>query len=211
MKELIHIEINENKWDKWAKSYDGKGWRYIYLRKCQSGVVSLLDIKESICVLDIGCGTGWALGQIAKLVDGKGSFYGIDLSAKMIEKAKENFKEQKQFQFMKANAESIPLEDNKFDVIICTNSFHHYLNPDKALKEMYRLLKAEGKVYILDPTVDMWILKIVSKLIKLLDPSQVKLYSTKEFKELIIGSGLMYVGRRKIRMQQKVHMGEKRL
>ena len=211
MKELIHIEINENKWDKWAKSYDGKGWRYIYLRKCQSGVVSLLDIKENICVLDIGCGTGWALGQIAKLVDGKGSFYGIDLSAKMIEKAKENFKEQKQFQFMKANAESIPLEDNKFDVIICTNSFHHYLNPDKALKEMYRLLKAEGKVYILDPTVDMWILKIVSKLIKLLDPSQVKLYSTKEFKELIIGSGLMYVGRRKIRMQQKVHMGEKRL
>ena len=211
MKELIHIEINENKWDKWAKSYDGKGWRYIYLRKCQSGVVSLLDIKENICVLDIGCGTGWALGQIAKLVDGKGSFYGIDLSAKMIEKAKESFKEQKQFQFMKANAESIPLEDNKFDVIICTNSFHHYLNPDKALKEMYRLLKAEGKVYILDPTVDMWILKIVSKLIKLLDPSQVKLYSTKEFKELIIGSGLMYVGRRKIRMQQKVHMGEKRL
>jgi len=211
MKEFIHIEINENKWDKWAKSYDGKGWRYIYLRKCQSGVVSLLDIKENICVLDIGCGTGWALGQIAKLVDGKGSFYGIDLSAKMIEKAKENFKEQKQFQFMKANAESIPLEDNKFDVIICTNSFHHYLNPDKALKEMYRLLKAEGKVYILDPTVDMWILKIVSKLIKLLDPSQVKLYSTKEFKELIIGSGLMYVGRRKIRMQQKVHMGEKRL
>ena len=131
MEESKHAEINEAYWDKWAGSMDSKGWRYDYLRKCQSGVISLLDIKENISILDIGCGTGWALGQIAKSVNGKGLFYGVDLSTKMIEKAKENFKEEKQFHFIKSNAESISLDDNLFDIIICINSFHHYLNPDK--------------------------------------------------------------------------------
>ena len=93
MKESKHIQLNEAKWDKWAESFDGKGWRYDYLRKAQSSVISLLDIKENMNFLDIGCGTGWAIGQVAKLVDNKGSFYGVDLSPKMIEKAKENFKD----------------------------------------------------------------------------------------------------------------------
>lgn len=203
MKESKHIELNEAKWDKWANSLDGKGWRYDYLRHGQSGVISLLDIKENISFLDIGCGTGWALGQAAKLIDDKGSFYGVDLSAKMIEKAKENF------HFIKSNAESIPLDDNLFDIIICTNSFHHYLHPDKALKEMYRLLKVGGKIYILDPTADIWIIKIIDKLAKLLGHGHVKFYSTKEFKKLIVGAGLKYEGRETIRMHQKVHIGEK--
>jgi ubiquinone/menaquinone biosynthesis C-methylase UbiE len=209
MKESKHIEINEAKWDGWAESIDGEGFKYDYLRKAQSSVISLLDIKENISLLDIGCGTGWALGLAASLINNNGSYYGVDLSAKMIERAKENFKTKENFHFIKANAESIPLDDNLFDAIICTNSFHHYLHPDKALKEMYRLLKTGGKVYILDPTADFWIIKIMSKLFKLLEPGSVKLYSTKEFKELIVESGLKYAGRKIIRMHQRVHIGEK--
>ena len=200
MKESEHIKFNEAKWDKWADSLDGKGWRYDYLRHGQSGVISLLDIRENMNFLDIGCGTGWALGQIAKLIDDNGSFYGVDLSAKMIEKAKDNFKVKENFHFIKSNAESIPLDDNLFDIIICTNSFHHYLHPDRALKEMYRLLKTDGKVYILDPTADIWIIKIIDKLIKLLGHEHVKFYSTKEFKNLIINAGLKYEGHKIIRM-----------
>ncbi len=209
MKESEHVKLNEAKWDKWAASIDGKGWRYVYLRKCQSGVVSLMDIKENMNFLDIGCGTGWALGQIAKIINGKGSFYGIDLSDKMIEKAKENFKDNENFHFIKSNAESIPINDNLFDAIICTNSFHHYLNPDKALKEMYRLLKTGGKIYILDPTADFMFIKIINLLVKLFGHEHVKLYSTKEFKKLITDAGLKYIKCDKIGMQQKVHIGEK--
>lgn len=209
MKESKHLEINEAKWDKFANSLDGKGWRYEYLRKAQGAVISLLDLKEDISILDIGCGTGWALGQASKLNLGKGSFYGVDLSGKMIEKANENFKAEKNFHFIKSNAETIPLEDNLFNIIICTNSFHHYLNPDKVLKEINRLLKLEGKIYILDITADIWIMKIANKLMKLLEPSFVKFYSTKEFKGLIVDAGLKYIGCKMIRMHQKVHIGEK--
>jgi ubiquinone/menaquinone biosynthesis C-methylase UbiE len=207
--EFKHTQLNEAKWDKWAKSLDDKGWINNYLRKAQSELISLLDIKENMCFLDIGCGTGWALGQIAILLNGKGQFYGADLSPKMIDKAKENFKSEDNFHFIKANAESIPLDSDFFDIIICTNSFHHYLNPVKALKEMQRLLKSGGKIYILDPTADWWLIKPIDKLINLLEPEHVKIYSTKEFQRLFVNSGLKYVDTKVIKMHQKVHIAEK--
>ncbi len=209
MKESKHLQLNQAKWDKWSESMDGKGFRYDYLRKAQKSLISMLDIKENIKFLDIGCGTGWAIGQAAKSADNKGSFYGVDLSPKMIEKAKENFRDRNNFYFIVANSESIPIDDNLFDIIICTNSFHHYLNPGKALKEMRRLLKIGGKLYILDPTADFWYIKAADKLIKLLEPGHVKIYSTKEFKSMIIESGLKYAGCQIINFHQKVHIGEK--
>jgi SAM-dependent methyltransferase len=209
MEESNHIELNEAKWDKWVNSLGDNTWGNYYLRRGQRDVISLVNIKEGMSILDIGCGTGWALGQAASLIDNKGSFYGVDLSAKMIERAKENFKAKENFHFIKANAESIPLDDNLFDFIICTNSFHHYFNPGKALKEMYRLLKTGGKVYILDPTADIWIVKIIDKLVILLGHGHVKFYSTKEFQELIVGAGFIYEGHKTLRISQKVHIGEK--
>ncbi len=209
MEESKHIQLNQVKWDGWVDSLDKKGARSYYLRRGQRDVISLLNIKKGMSILDIGCGTGWALGQAASLIDNNGSFYGVDLSAKMIERAKENFKTKENFHFLKANAESIPLNDNFFDFIICTNSFHHYFNPEKALKEMYRLLKTGGIVYILDPTADIWIVKIIDKLAGLLGHGHVKFYNTKEFKGLLVSAGLKYVGHKTLRISQKVHIGEK--
>ena len=209
MKESKHIELNEAKWDGWVDSLDKRGSRSYYLRRGQRDVISLMTIKEGMSTLDIGCGTGWALGQAASLINNKGSFYGVDLSAKMIERAKENFQAKENFHFVKANAESIPLDDSLFDYIICTNSFHHYFNPEKALKEMYRLLKIGGKVHILDPTADIWIVKIIDKLIMLLGHGHVKFYSTKEFKELLVSAAFKYAGHKTLRISQKVHIGEK--
>ena len=169
----------------------------------------MLDIHENISLLDIGCGSGWAIGQIAKLAGDKDIFYGVDLSPKMIEKAIENFKGRENFHFLIANAEKIPLDDNQFDIITCTNSFHHYLHPDKALAEMHRLLKHGGRIHILDPTVDNWFLKIMTRILNPFDPTQVRLYSTGEFKEMISAAGFKYAGTKMVKMRQKVHMGEK--
>jgi ubiquinone/menaquinone biosynthesis C-methylase UbiE len=209
MRESKHIELNKIKWDKWAESADGKGVIYEYLRRSQLSVISLLDIKKDMSFLDIGCGTGWAVGQVAKAVDYKGTFYGIDLSSGMIGKARENFMGHDNIHFVEASSESIPLADNQFDNIICTNSFHHYLHPEKAMKEIARLLKTGGKIYILDPTADFWFIKILDKLIKIFEPQHVKIYSTKEFKNLMSDAGLKHLGFRIIPGRQKVQIGEK--
>jgi ubiquinone/menaquinone biosynthesis C-methylase UbiE len=208
VQESKHIELNTKKWDKWAAVADGEGWMYRYLRKIQKALVSMLPLKENMRLLDIGCGTGWAVGHAAKLVNEMGEFYGIDLSPKMIEQAKENFKDKNNFHFIEANSEAIPLESDLFDVIICTNSFHHYLHPEKAMKEMHRLLMRSGKIYVVDPTADTWFIKAIDKIIKLVEPEHVKMYSTKEFKTLMLDTGLKYLESRSIE-GEKVHIGEK--
>jgi ubiquinone/menaquinone biosynthesis C-methylase UbiE len=209
MNEADHIRVNKEKWNKWAESADGKGLMYEYLRKAQSSVISLLETKENMSFLDIGCGTGWAIGQAAKAIGANGTFYGVDLSPKMIDKAKENFNGYPNFHFIVCSSESIQLDDNMFDAIICTNSFHHYLNPGKAMGEMYRLLRGGGKLYILDPTADTWTIKFADKIIKLFEPQHVKLYSTNEFRNLMVGAGLKYIESRKIQGRESVHIASK--
>jgi ubiquinone/menaquinone biosynthesis C-methylase UbiE len=204
-----HAEMNEAMWDKWAPSLDSDGWKYRYLRQAQGRVISLLNLDENTHFLDIGCGTGWAMGQAANRVDGKGLFYGVDLSPKMIEKAKVNFSGRDNFHFLQANSESIPLDDNFFDVIICTNSFHHYLHPDKALKEMYRLLKKGGQLYILDPLADTWLVKFWDRIMKWIEPEHVKIYSMQEFRQLFEPAGLKYSSSDRANWHQGIHIGEK--
>lgn len=209
MKEAKHIAINEAKWDKWASTLDEKGKRNDYLRKAQSDLIALLDMNENTRLLDIGCGTGRALVFAAERNKDYGEFYGVDISEKMIEKGKENFQGKENFHFIHANAESIPLGDNFFDYIITTNSFHHYLHPDKALKEMYRLLRPGGKLYLLDPTTDGIMMKIIDKILKATDKAHVKMYSTKEFKKMYSEAGFNYLRNNSILGPVKVHVGEK--
>ena len=209
MKESEHIRLNENKWDSWAPIADGKGWKFDYLRKGQNHVLSLTGIKENMNFLDIGCGTGWAVGQAAKMVNNKGLFYGVDISPKMIEKAKENFNGFSNFYFIKANSEAIPLDNDFFDIIICTNSFHHYLHPEKVMKEIHRVLKKGGRVYILDPIADNWLIKLVDKIMRLIEPEHVKMYSSKEFYVLMENAGIIYICCDKTNKQHKVQIGEK--
>ena len=209
MTESDHISSNRKKWDKWAESADGKGLLYDYLRKAQSNVISILDIKENNTFLDIGCGTGKAVGLAAKAAGYKGSFYGIDLSEAMIEKARTNFLQQENIHFIQCNAVSIPLNDNSFDFIICTNSFHHYLHPEKVMNEIFRLLKSGGKVFILDPAADSWIYKVADKIIKYVEPQHVKMYSSKEYEAFMTAEGLRYCGYRIITGKQKIQTGIK--
>lgn len=204
-----HLELNEAKWDKWADTLDQKSLRNDYLRNAQSQVISLLNIQPGVHFLDIGCGTGWAVGQVAKLINDQGLFYGVDLSAKMIEKAKENFRGRENLVFTQANVESIPLNSNFFDIIICTNSFHHYPNPEKAIDEMHRLLRSGGKVYILDPTADSGFMKFIDKIIKIVEPAHVKMYSTEEFQKLFAGVGLKYLNTKFMSGRDTIHIGEK--
>ena len=65
--EVKHIQLNKDEWDKRAGSYDSKNWRSDHLRNIQSKLISSLDIKENINFLDVGCGTGFAVGEIARL------------------------------------------------------------------------------------------------------------------------------------------------
>jgi ubiquinone/menaquinone biosynthesis C-methylase UbiE len=109
--ETEHTRLNEEKWDGRAKTFDER--RFNYFRSMQKRLVSLLDLKENQHLLDLGCGTGWAVRYAARLVNECGEFYGIDISAKMIEKAKASSTDYKDAHFYQTSAEQLPF-DNDF-------------------------------------------------------------------------------------------------
>jgi ubiquinone/menaquinone biosynthesis C-methylase UbiE len=208
-REHKHAELNIKKWDSRAETYDDR--RFNYFRFMQKRLVSLLDLKENQHLLDLGCGTGWAVRYAASIVKNKGKFYGIDISPKMIEKAKTSSSDYKNVHFYETSAEQLPFEDNFFDFIICSNSFHHYFSPSKVLNEVYRVLKPRGRIYIMDPTADGFIMKMIDKWILKKEREHVKHYSTQEYRTLFAGTKLNYINSKLITVMlvEKVHIAEK--
>lgn len=208
-----HIESNERKWDSRAEAFERKWFnRFNYFQFLQKRVIHLLDLHEGQRFLDIGCGTGWAVRYAASLVKNEGGFYGIDISSRMIEKAQESCSGCESIYFYKADAEALPFENDLFDFIICTNSFHHYFTPSKMLNEVYRVLKTGGRILILDPTADAFLMKMYDKWTKKRESEHVKYYSTQEYRKLLAQARLNYVSSRPIwplLRQMKVHIGAK--
>jgi ubiquinone/menaquinone biosynthesis C-methylase UbiE len=127
----------------------------------------------------------------------------------MIEKAEASSTNYKNVHFRKANAEVLPFDNDFFDFIICSNSFHHYFDPNSALREAYRVLKPRGRVYILDTTADGFLTRMLDRLVKKLEPARVKLYSTREYQAFFAKAGLHYVISKSIVLSVKVHIAEK--
>jgi ubiquinone/menaquinone biosynthesis C-methylase UbiE len=199
-------KLNEDLWDSRAKTYDV---RFSFTRWTQKKLVSLLPLGENSCVLDLACGTGWAVRYAAALAKGRGSFYGVDNSSVMIQLAETNSKGYVNVHFYKSQVEKLPFEGNFFDFVISSNAFHHFANPDKALSEACRVLKLKGKLFILDTTADNFFMRMVDRVSATTEPAHVRLYSTREFQALFQKAGLRYVGSEPVFSAIKVNVAEK--
>jgi len=145
-KELSRIEFNKQ-----AEKFDTAT---NYYQLCQDSYdpankeISKEPFKD---FLDIGCGTGNTIEKLSKEYPDS-HFTGLDLAEKMIEVAKKKVKSDN-VEFLVGDAENLPFEDNKFDIIICKESIHHYPNPEKFFKESYRVLRPNGRLIIVDMNV----------------------------------------------------------
>ena len=202
-----HTELNKQKWDRRSETYDEK--RFSFFRFFQQRVISLMPLRGSDYVLDIGFGTGWAVRYMAGRLQDGGQAYGVDISDKMIEKAVTASSDLGNVHFPPADAEELPFEGDFFNSIICTNSFHHYQNPVRVLEEICRVLKTDGRVYILDPTADGFLVRRLDKRFRRKEREHVKFYSSHEYRLLFQKAKLKYVRSRLIVPLMKVHIGEK--
>ncbi|MDD4089180.1 MAG: class I SAM-dependent methyltransferase [Tissierellia bacterium] len=104
--------------------------------------------KDKI-VLDIGCGAGGKTVFYAS--KGVKKITGIEILGKYREEAENLAKEynlQDKFEFVQGDAANMPFENETFDTIIMNDAMEHVDKPEMVLKECYRILKKDGKLYL---------------------------------------------------------------
>lgn len=114
--------------------------------------VALSKIKEGDIVLDFGSGAGFDAFLAVKKTGANGKVIGIDMTEKMIEKARDNARKYgyKNVEFKLGDIENIPIEDNFADVIISNCVINLSPDKDKVFSEAYRVLKKGGGMYLSD-------------------------------------------------------------
>ncbi len=95
-------------------------------------------------ILDIGAGTGRSLKNIALK---NNHMWLLDPSIHMLRHARKNLP---QIKLVHGYAERLPFKKNFFDRILAIDSFHHWDNHLKGLKEINRVLKLEGRFILMD-------------------------------------------------------------
>ena len=113
------------------------------------------NVAEGSSVLEVAPGSGYLAIELAKR--GTYKVVGLDISRTLVEIAQKNAAEagvRTKVEFRQGDAAHMPFDDEMFDFIICTSAFKNFADPVRALREMYRVLRALGKVVIIDMRQD---------------------------------------------------------
>ena len=125
----------------WDKELTGERLNYL------GDIVKELGIKPGYYVLDIGSGTGVLLPFLIAELGEDGKIVALDFSAEMLCQAKaKNF--QPIVDFAQADVLAIPLADDSVDLAMCNSVFPHFDDKTRALKEITRVLRNNGRLVI---------------------------------------------------------------
>jgi arsenite methyltransferase len=113
---------------------------------------SLRPIQAGEAVLDIGCGAGFDAFIAGRLVGPQGRVVGIDVTPRMVEKAKEHLGGLllEQVAFQMGEAEALPFPDKDFDVVLSNGVLNLTMDKEKAVREIFRVLKPGGRALLAD-------------------------------------------------------------
>lgn len=115
------------------------------------------NLKEGEIVVDLGSGAGIDIFLASKKVSNSGKAIGIDMTDQMLEKARENALKgnYSNVEFRKGDIEeNIPLSNNTVDAVISNCVINLTTNKTNAFKEVFRILKRDGRMIISDLITD---------------------------------------------------------
>ena len=160
MKQVTPYNTDDSKKEQVEDMFDNISPKYDLLNRVLSmnidvswrnKLVKWLNEDFPKSVLDVATGTGDLAVAIQK---GTGAHViGLDLSQQMLNVGIEKVKGQKlqdKIEMMKGDAENLPFEDNKFDGVSVAFGVRNFENLEKGLKELRRVVKEDGSVFILE-------------------------------------------------------------
>jgi ubiquinone/menaquinone biosynthesis C-methylase UbiE len=103
--------------------------------------------------LDVGCGVGGATIPVAEYTGAAGLTAGVDISSAMLDVALRRANNRPGIEFQLGDACAIPYPDGFFDVARCERVFLYLPDRLAAIREMMRVVKPGGRIYLIDTEV----------------------------------------------------------
>jgi ubiquinone/menaquinone biosynthesis C-methylase UbiE len=111
--------------------------------------LALAGLARPRRVLDVGCGPGYLVRQLAARVPEAVELVGIDAAAAMVQTAR-TMADDSRIRFATAVAEHLPYPDETFDLVVTTTSFDHWADQRAGLAECARVLVPGGRLLLAD-------------------------------------------------------------
>lgn len=167
-----------------------------FLEQHGRGKDALLDLmaecaeaRATDTLLDVACGPGIISCYFARLVE---QVTGLDAVPAMLEQARKLQAEKGvgNVEWRLGQSTELPFAADRFDRVVTRFSFHHYLEPGAALKEMKRVCKAGGTVVVADVTPRREAQERFNDWEILRDPSHTRALTVDEMRALGEAAGL---------------------
>jgi ubiquinone/menaquinone biosynthesis C-methylase UbiE len=125
----------------WSRFYDAPLLQKPFYRRVHAAVLRAVGDVHAATVIDLGCGTGQLTADLAARFP---LVAGIDLSAAMLAAARRRLGAAAP-PLLQANVYALPLRDASVDLLTSTISYHWYLEPERALAEIRRVVRPGGR------------------------------------------------------------------
>lgn len=110
-------------------------------------------VRSGQKVLDLAGGTGDLSAKLASLVGKKGQVVLADINESMLKVGRDKLRDKGvvgNIEYVQANAEQLPFEDNCFDLITCGFGLRNVTDKNQALASIFRTLKPGGRLLVLE-------------------------------------------------------------
>ncbi len=177
--------------DRRASAYERR-WRR-YNQATHDLVLGQLSLSAGAAVLDVGCGTGLLLERLLEAHPDLQPT-GADPSAAMLEQARLRLQQHPNVTLVQAHAAHLPFPPERFDGIVSASALHFFPDPRAALSEMWRVMRPEGCLVLLDWDGDSPTMRLLDLWLRIWDRAHVRLYGREALEQVLHEAGFT-VGR----------------
>lgn len=190
-----------NEWDEYWKRYATKLNQEIqYCEQREDIHIFSKYLPHEGMILEAGCGIGSVCCYLSKKTNAK--IVGLDTSSEALRLIAKGV--DKNGEFIRGDVRKLPFRDYSFDLVVSLGVIEHLDNPKIAVREMERVLKKEGILFLSTPNAHCYphrVIRFFKKILKIWKIGKEASFSPCQLEDflsqsLVIESGCFYWGRR---------------
>lgn len=159
--------------------------RYLQVKEVVEQSMETGGQNISLCICDIGCGKGRYLKNLITDMP-QHKYFAMDLSENVMKNLEKRIVKES------GRITNIPYEDEMFDVVYVCEALEHAINIEGALNELFRILKRNGILLIIDKPIEQLRYNKIAQWEQYMDDRTLKSYGDKRAYEMQVVSSISY-------------------